>query len=79
MSNCIPPCTDIELDCGEKIIEGKTKVIYRLINQPNKVLIKSKDRITAGDGARSHDLDGKAAISTITAGCIFDLLNKAGM
>lgn len=64
---------------GEKVIEGKTKVIYKLVDHPGQVLIQSKDRITAGDGARSHDLQGKAAISTATNGSIFDLLQKSGI
>lgn len=41
-------------------------------------LILSKDRITAGDGVKAHDLVGKAAISTKTNGKVFGLLNAAG-
>ncbi|XP_070552677.1 multifunctional protein ADE2-like [Ptychodera flava] len=62
---------------GKKLIEGKTKIVYELPN--NQVLLQSKDRITAGDGARAHDMKGKAAISTATTSKIFELLNNAGI
>jgi phosphoribosylaminoimidazole carboxylase/phosphoribosylaminoimidazole-succinocarboxamide synthase len=64
---------------GDKVIEGKTKVIYKLPDQSDQVLIHSKDRITAGDGERAHDLKGKAEISNTTCAAIFELLNKAGI
>ena len=62
----------------EQIAEGKTKVIYSLSDEPHLVEIVSKDRITAGDGARAHDMAGKAVISTATTSKVFELLNKAG-
>jgi len=42
-------------------------------------LLESKDRITAGDGAKSHALEGKAAISTSTTIKVFGLLNQVGI
>ncbi|XP_071087352.1 multifunctional protein ADE2-like [Haliotis cracherodii] len=68
-----------QLKLGEKIIEGKTKVVTSLVDFPNQVLLESKDRITAGDGARAHDMEGKAAISTATTVALFNLLKSAGV
>ncbi|XP_054271184.1 bifunctional phosphoribosylaminoimidazole carboxylase/phosphoribosylaminoimidazole succinocarboxamide synthetase [Macrosteles quadrilineatus] len=64
---------------GKLIIEGKTKQVFELPEHPNEVLILSKDRITAGDGAKAHDLEGKAEISTQTNGKIFEILNSVGL
>ena len=60
------------------MIEGKTKIVYDLPDNHGQVFIQSKDRITAGDGAKSHAMEGKAAISTSTTSSIFNLLNTAG-
>jgi len=64
---------------GELIIEGKTKQILNLPKLPGCVLVQSKDKITAGDGERAHDLAGKAAISTATTCKVFELLNAVGV
>jgi len=53
-------------------------MIFAIEDDPFLVLIQSKDRITAGDGARAHDMEGKAAISTSTTSDIFTMLNNAG-
>jgi phosphoribosylaminoimidazole-succinocarboxamide synthase len=53
-------------------IEGKTKIITDAGD--GTVLIRSKDDITAGDGARRDVIDGKAAASTMTTCNIFRLL-----
>ncbi|MCW2570402.1 MAG: purC, partial [Frankiales bacterium] len=57
--------------------EGKTKVI--LDAGDGTVLIRSKDDITAGDGARHDVIDGKAASSTTTTCNVFRLLNANGV
>ena len=63
---------------GDCLIEGKTKKVFDLPNMPGLVLIQSKDRITAGDGVKSHELKGKAAISNRTNEKVFELLKAAG-
>lgn len=63
---------------GKVIIEGKTKQVYDLPEHPGLCLLLSKDRITAGDGVKAHDLAGKAEISNTTNGQVFRLLNEAG-
>ena len=59
------------------LIEGKTKIVEDAGN--GEVLIRSKDDITASDGARHDVLDGKAAASTTTTCNIFRLLERNGI
>lgn len=68
-----------EMKTGNLVIEGKTKEVFELADEPSQVLIVSKDRITAGDGARAHDMEGKSAISTATTAAIFEYLNTVGV
>lgn len=58
-------------------IEGKTKVIEDAGN--GEVLIRSKDDITAGDGAQRDIIVGKAAASTQTTCNIFEMLEECGI
>jgi len=59
------------------IDEGKTKVIIDAGD--GTVLIRSKDDITAGDGAKRDVIDGKAASSTTTTCNTFRLLDRHGV
>lgn len=43
------------------------------------VFVRSKDRITAGDGAKSHEMVGKSILSTRTNCAVFSYLNAAGI
>lgn len=63
---------------GPLIIEGKTKQVYELPGAPDLCLLLNKDRITAGDGVKAHDLAGKAAISNKTNAKVFEILNSVG-
>ena len=64
---------------GETMLlaEGKTKIIEAAGN--GEVLVRSKDAITAEDGARRDVLDGKAVASTRTTCNIFELLERHGV
>ena len=42
------------------------------------VLVRSKDRITAFDGARKNEMEGKAAYSTATTAHVFEFLQHCG-
>lgn len=59
--------------------EGKTKQIYDLPDNPGHVLLLNKNRITAHNGIRSHELEGKAEISNKTNAKVFEILNLAGV
>jgi phosphoribosylaminoimidazole-succinocarboxamide synthase len=56
---------------------GDTKMVAEAGN--GEVLVRSKDDITAGDGAKHDVLDGKAAASTRTTCNIFQLLERNGL
>ncbi|MGH0154323.1 UNVERIFIED_CONTAM: hypothetical protein FKN15_026885 [Acipenser sinensis] len=62
-----------------KLNEGKTKEIYELLDRPGHVLVQSKDQITAGNTVRRDQMEGKAAISNKMTGCVFRLLQEAGI
>jgi phosphoribosylaminoimidazole-succinocarboxamide synthase len=59
------------------VAEGKTKIVEDAGN--GEVLVRSKDDITAGDGAKHDVLEGKAAASTRTTANIFRLLERHGI
>ena len=61
----------------QAIDEGKTKIIIDAGD--GTVLIRSKDDITAGDGARRDVIAGKAASSTTTTCNLFRLLGSHGV
>ena len=61
------------------VAEGKTKIIFSSGEDPNKVLIVSKDDITAGDGAKHDIIEGKAVLATQTTCNVFRLLKACGI
>ena len=64
---------------GGLIAEGKTKIIRADGRDPQKVVILSKDDITAGDGAKHDLIEGKAALATRTTCNVFRLLKACGL
>ncbi|CAH1119312.1 unnamed protein product [Phaedon cochleariae] len=68
-----------EYQLGNLIIEGKTKQVYDVPSVPGHCILLSKDRITAGDGVKAHDLLGKSVISNKTTCKVFEILNSVGV
>jgi len=66
----------VEVERGEKVAEGKTKIIWEMAGDPDHVLIESKDDITAGDGAKHDLLPGKGVLATTTTCNCFRLLGQ---
>lgn len=64
---------------GKLLNEGKTKQIYDLPEHAGHVLLLNKDKISAHNGVRMDDMEGKAAISNQTNAKVFGLLNLAGV
>lgn len=64
---------------GPLLTEGKTKRIYSYPQDEQLAYMVSKDQITAGDGARRNELEGKSRWSTTTTANVFRLLNEAGI
>jgi len=77
MANVVKEVGDYKL--GKLLIEGKTKQVYDLPSEPGHCLLLSKDRITAGDGVKAHDLKGKAVVSNKTTSKVFEILNSVGI
>jgi len=67
------------MQLGPKLTEGKTKQIYAHPDEPALVILRHKDGITAGDGARRSELPGKGALAGRTTANVFTLLGNAGI
>jgi phosphoribosylaminoimidazole carboxylase/phosphoribosylaminoimidazole-succinocarboxamide synthase len=76
---CLKTTEINQSDIGKLIIEGKTKQVYNLKSNPDHVYVLNKDRITAGDGVKAHELKGKARLSTRTNGAVFEFLSAVGV
>jgi phosphoribosylaminoimidazole carboxylase/phosphoribosylaminoimidazole-succinocarboxamide synthase len=64
---------------GQKLNEGKTKIIWEIEGDESFVIIQSKDDITAGDGAKHDVIEGKARLATQTTCNVFRLLSQCGI
>ncbi len=67
------------MQLGEKLTEGKTKIVYAHPDDPALAVLQHKDGITAGDGARRNVIPGKGALAGRTTANVFALLNRAGI
>lgn len=64
---------------GREITRGKTKILYEADKQPDLVVVQQMDAITAGDGARRNEIEGKGRIAAKTTARVFRLLNLCGV
>ncbi len=64
---------------GREITRGKTKILYEADGQPDLAVIQQMDAITAGDGARRNEIEGKGRIAAKTTARVFRLLNLCGV
>ncbi len=67
------------MELGPKLTEGKTKQIFAHPDDPALVIMRHKDGITAGDGARRSELPGKGALAGRTTANVFTLLGSVGV
>lgn len=64
---------------GAMISEGKTKQILEIPGNADRVILRSKDDITAGDGKKHDALIGKAELANTTTCNVFTFLKKCGI
>lgn len=64
---------------GLEVARGKTKVLFEKPGQPEVLIVQATDSITAGDGARRHEISGKGRIAAKTTARVFRLLNLCGL
>ncbi len=64
---------------GIEIARGKTKVLYESLGQPDQLVVMQTDAISAGDGARRHQIAGKGRLAAQTTARVFRLLNLCGL
>ncbi|WP_322512961.1 phosphoribosylaminoimidazolesuccinocarboxamide synthase [Chloroflexus sp.] len=67
------------MELGYVLVEGKTKIVYAHPANPDLAILRHKDGITAGDGARRSVIEGKGALAGQTTANVFRLLNRAGI
>jgi phosphoribosylaminoimidazole-succinocarboxamide synthase len=64
---------------GREIVRGKTKILFEAEGQPDLLVVQQMDAITAGDGARRNEIEGKGRIAAKTTARVFRLLNLCGV
>ena len=67
------------VEYGEKLAEGKTKIIYAHPHKDDRVYMVHKDGLSAGDGARRNTLPGKGKLACRTTSNVFYLLEHHGV
>jgi len=64
---------------GREIARGKTKILFEAEGKPELLVVQQMDAITAGDGARRNEIEGKGRIAAKTTARVFRLLNLCGV
>lgn len=64
---------------GERLAEGKTKIVYAHPTRHDMVYLVHKDRISAGDGARVNEVPGKGELACRTTSNVFYALEQEGV
>ena len=64
---------------GIEIARGKTKILYELPGDPDRLVVAQTDQISAGDGARRDVIAGKGRLAAQTTARVFRLLNLCGL
>jgi len=64
---------------GEKLAEGKTKIVWSNSANPDTEILEFKDDITAGDGQKHDIIEGKAVVDWRTNRDIMEFLKRQGI
>ena len=60
------------------LYEGKAKEVFST-DDPDKLIIKYKNSLTAGNGAKKADMEGKGALNCRISNIIFGYLESNGV
>ena len=63
---------------GDILYSGKAKTIF-LSEKPDELIVSFRDDITAFDGGKKDQLQGKGATNASVSACLFELLEKSGV
>lgn len=67
---------EVPVQFGEKLAEGKTKVVYAHPADPALAYLVHKDSISAGDGARRNVIEGKGRVAGRTMANVCGFLSR---
>ncbi len=63
----------------KEIHRGKVKTVFACPNDPNEIMIKFEDKVTAGNGEKEDNPEDKGSINCQISTIIFKELEKAGI
>ncbi|MDP3244274.1 MAG: phosphoribosylaminoimidazolesuccinocarboxamide synthase [bacterium] len=69
-----------EIQKGEELAQGKTKIIYGVQDRPEMVIVKNKSALTKfDDPSQTQQMAGKEVHATATTCRVFELLRESGI